>query len=78
MEDFDLRLALRRAVPTGWLGNKDTEAAKKFADELEALQEECVREGGYSQASAQYLDRYRDLTGLNDKVREVFGRTVDL
>jgi hypothetical protein len=77
LEGYNLKAALRRAVPASWVSDKDAAAAAKFAEEVQGLFDECVKEGGYSTAAAQFLDRYGETKGHNDKLKEVFGRGLD-
>jgi hypothetical protein len=77
IDGYNLKSALRRASPTTWVSTQDAEAAKKLADEIQGLFDDCVKEGGYTVAAAQFLDRYADTKGHNDKLKEIFGRGFD-
>jgi hypothetical protein len=77
LDGYNLRSALRRASPTTWVSVTDAEAAQKFADEIQSLFDDCVKEGGYTLVAAKFLDRYGDTKGYNDKLKEIFGRGFD-
>jgi hypothetical protein len=77
IDGYNLKSALHRASPTTWVSAKDAEAARKLADEVQSLFDECVKEGGYTSAAAKFLDRYGDTKGHNDKLKEIFGRGFD-
>jgi hypothetical protein len=77
LDGYNFRSLLRRASPTTWVSTKDADAARKLADELQSLFDECVKEGGYTSAAAKFLDRYGDTKGYNDKLKEIFGRGFD-
>lgn len=77
VDGYNLQASLRRAVPLTWVSEKDAEAARKLANEIQGLFDDCVKAGGYTPETAQFLDRYGDLKGNNDKLREMFGRALD-
>jgi hypothetical protein len=77
IDGYNLRATLRRASPTTWVSAKDAEAARKLADEIQNLFDDCVKEGGYTLAAAKFIDRYGDQKGYNDKLKEIFGRGFD-
>jgi hypothetical protein len=46
-----------------WVSDKDAEAARKLADEIQGMWDDCVKAGGYTTVAAQFLDRYGDIKG---------------
>lgn len=77
VDGYNFRASLRRALPTTWVSAQDAEAARKLADEIQALYDECVKQGGYTSEAAKFIDRYGDTKGFNDKLKETFGRGLD-
>jgi hypothetical protein len=76
IDGYSLRSSLRRALPAGtWVAANDVQAAQKLADEIQLLFDDCVKAGGYTAAAAQFLDRYSDTKGYDEKVKEIFGRS---
>ncbi|PSO30273.1 hypothetical protein [Bradyrhizobium sp. MOS002] len=77
VDGYSLRASLRRALPTPWVAERDAEAARKLTDEILALYDDCVKQGGYTSEAAKFVDRYGDTKGFNDKLKETFGRGYD-
>ena len=77
IDGYNLRASLRRALPTLWVSAQDAEAARKLADEIQALYDGCVKQGGYTSEAAKFIDKYGDTKGFNDKLKETFGRGFD-
>lgn len=77
VDGYNLRASLRRALPLSWVSAQDSEAARKLADEIQALYDDCVKQGGYTSETAKFIDRYGDTKGIDDKLKETFGRGFD-
>ncbi|AHY55101.1 hypothetical protein [Bradyrhizobium japonicum] len=77
VDGYNFRAALRRATPTTWVSQEDAEAARKLADQVQALFDACVTEGGYTTEAAAFIDRYGSMKGYDDKLKETFGRALN-
>jgi hypothetical protein len=64
---------LQRAMPTGWLDERERKAAQSFGTQMVRMFEECERKGGYTPEAADFYDRYHDLGGYDEKIKELFG-----
>ncbi|GAA0018537.1 hypothetical protein [Bradyrhizobium diazoefficiens] len=77
VDGYNLKSSLRRALPTPWVNQQDAEAARKLADQIQTLFDDCAKQGGYTADAAKFIDRYGDTKGFNDQLKETFGRGFD-
>ena len=77
LESFDLRERLKITTPKAALSNQELTQAKAFSDQIVTMYADCQSEGNYTKETAEFIDRSRELKGINDKTREVFGYTFE-
>jgi hypothetical protein len=70
---YNFESTMRRAIPHGWLSVQDQETAKHFAEQLIEMFKGCEKKGGATPETTAFIDKYRDLGGIDSKLKELFG-----
>lgn len=77
LENFDLQERLKIATPKVVLSDQEFAQAKTFSGQILTMYSACQAEGNYTKETAEFMDLSRELIGINDKTREVFGYTFE-
>jgi hypothetical protein len=77
LESFDLQERLKVATPKTILSDQELAQAKIFSDQIMTMYSACKAAGNYTKETAEFMDLSRELKGINDKTREVFGYTFE-
>jgi hypothetical protein len=77
LESFDLQEQLKIATPKVILSDQELSQAKIFSDRILTMYSACKADGNYTKETAEFMDISRELKGINDKTREVFGYTFE-
>ena len=64
---------MQRAMPTAWLDDRERRAAESLRAQMVRMFEDCERNGGFTDEAANFYDRYNDLGGYDEKIKELFG-----
>jgi hypothetical protein len=60
-------------MPTSWLDEREQRATEAFTAQVVRMVEECEKKGGYTTEAADFYDRYHDLGGYDEKIKELLG-----
>lgn len=60
-----------------WLDEREQNVADGFKRQLIALFEACELKGGFTSEAAEFYDRYHDLGGVDAKMKELFGASLN-
>jgi hypothetical protein len=77
LESFDIREFLKFTTPKSMMPDDELSKANAFADKILHMYSESQSEGNYSKEAAEFIDRARSPTGINDMTREIFGYTFE-
>jgi hypothetical protein len=77
LESFELREFLKFTTPKTMMTDDEISKANSFGDQIIAMYVASQSEANYSKEAAEFIDKSRELTGINDKTREVFGYTFE-
>jgi hypothetical protein len=75
--DASLNDRLDGLLPVQWMNETDLTAARQFQKTILAMYEVCQRKGGYTPEAAEYNDKYRDAAGIDAKMKELFGVSLN-
>jgi len=64
---------MTKVAPDDWLDERERRAAGSFRAQMVRMFADCEKKGGYTPEAAEFYDRYHDLSGQDEKIKELFG-----